>query len=82
VPHWTTYGLLGLLAGPLVMTFARSVTHDEQVSLSAMTRCGWMPLASASGFLCTALCWIATQAREFYFSTTSISAHQSNSSTG
>ncbi|MDX8148425.1 prepilin peptidase [Lentzea sp. BCCO 10_0061] len=64
MPHWTTYGLLGLLAGPLVMTFARSVTHDEQLSWSAMARCGWMPLAAASGFLCAALCWIATQARD------------------
>jgi leader peptidase (prepilin peptidase)/N-methyltransferase len=61
MPHWTTYGLLGAVAGPLVMTIARTVTHDEQLSWNAMTRCGWMPLAAASGFLSTALSCFATQ---------------------
>lgn len=61
MPHWTTYGLLGAVAGPLVMTIARTVTHDEQLSWNAMTRCGWMPLAAASGFLFTTLSCIATR---------------------
>lgn len=61
MPHWTTYGLLGAVAGPLVMTIARTVTHDEQLSWNAMTRCGWMPLAAASGLLFTTLSCVATR---------------------
>ena len=59
--HWTTYGLLGAVAGPVVLTIARAVTHDERLSWSAMTRCGWALLAAASGFLCTALTCVATR---------------------
>lgn len=59
--HWTTYGLLGAVAGPVVLTIARAVTHDERLSWSAMTRCGWARLAAASSFLCTALTCVATR---------------------
>ncbi|SER07866.1 Type IV leader peptidase family protein [Lentzea xinjiangensis] len=59
--HWTMYGILGIVAGPFVMIIARKVTHGEQLSWSAVTRCGWVPLAAASGFLCTALSCVAIQ---------------------
>lgn len=59
--HWTSYGLLGAVAGPVVMAIARTVAHDEQLSWNAMTKCGWMPLAAASGFLCTALSCVTAQ---------------------
>ncbi|RAS58993.1 leader peptidase (prepilin peptidase)/N-methyltransferase [Lentzea atacamensis] len=59
--HWMSYGLLGAVAGPVVMAIARTVTHDEQLSWNAVTRCGWMPLAAASSFLCIALSCVATE---------------------
>ncbi|MEU7478887.1 prepilin peptidase [Lentzea sp. NPDC042327] len=62
MPPWMTYGLLGVVAGPVVLTIARAVTHDERLAWTAFTRCGWGHLAAASGLLGAALACVAVHA--------------------
>ncbi|GHH32125.1 prepilin peptidase [Lentzea cavernae] len=57
MPDWITYGFIGAAAGPFVMTYVRAATQQEQPA-----KCASMPSAAASGFLCTALSWVATEA--------------------
>ncbi|SES39689.1 prepilin peptidase [Lentzea albida] len=59
--HWAPFGLLGVVAGPVVLTVARTITHGEQLSWTSLTRCGWVPLAAAGTFLSTALSWAAVE---------------------